>query len=204
MRFQVGGTAFQVVRIGGRDWAISILVGLVSLPVGTFVRLLPTEPIAQFLYKIRLYNDPAKLPTESVEAEEVVWNAGIAKSLDNLSHYARIRGGRLQGAFSHFRWFLAAPKTDSSLIPLAGSRVVLRSRNAQLKKKNIQPISLMAILPTIVASSVGAGWKPEANPGGLDGEVKGTDLSLLTKGISIHPDTDPSDPYYQRFGPKQQ
>lgn len=80
---------------------------------------------------------------------------------------------------------------------------MLKSRSAQLKKKNIQPTSLLAMLPTIVASSVGAGWRPEAGKSVLGGDGSGTDLALLVKGISVHPDTPKDDPYYVRFGPKQ-
>lgn len=175
----VGGTAFQVVRIGGRDWAISILVAMLSLPVGLIARLLPTEPFAQFLYKIKIYQDPTKLPTETVEAEEAQWNEAIARTHDNLATYAKIRGGRLQG-----------------------SRLVLKSRKAQLKKKNIQPTSLLAMLPTIVATSVGAGWRPESKGSALTDGTTGGDITLLAKGISVHPDTPKDDPYYIRFGPK--
>ncbi|KAI8057559.1 PMCA-type calcium-translocating P-type ATPase [Gilbertella persicaria] len=38
-----GGTAFQVVRIDGVGWAISIVVGLLALPIGVVIRLIPDE-----------------------------------------------------------------------------------------------------------------------------------------------------------------
>lgn len=104
----VGGAAFQVVRIGGRDWvrllsqfssasshilsnldsrmlpfiqAISILVGMLSLPIGLIVRLLPTEPFAQLLYKLHIYRDPSKLPVVSPAQEEVLWAQAITKTI---------------------------------------------------------------------------------------------------------------------------
>jgi Ca2+-transporting ATPase len=38
-----GGAAFQVTRVDGTAWAISIVIGLLSLPVGMAVRLIPDE-----------------------------------------------------------------------------------------------------------------------------------------------------------------
>ncbi|OAD66839.1 hypothetical protein PHYBLDRAFT_96141, partial [Phycomyces blakesleeanus NRRL 1555(-)] len=36
-----GGAAFQVTRIGGVEWAISIVIGLLSIPIGVIIRLIP-------------------------------------------------------------------------------------------------------------------------------------------------------------------
>ncbi|KAI9472359.1 MAG: PMCA-type calcium-translocating P-type ATPase [Benjaminiella poitrasii] len=38
-----GGAAFQVTRVDGVAWAISIVVGLLSLPIGAVIRLIPDE-----------------------------------------------------------------------------------------------------------------------------------------------------------------
>jgi Ca2+-transporting ATPase len=38
-----GGAAFQVTRVDGTAWAISIVIGLFALPVGMVVRLIPDE-----------------------------------------------------------------------------------------------------------------------------------------------------------------
>ncbi|ORX46293.1 PMCA-type calcium-translocating P-type ATPase [Hesseltinella vesiculosa] len=45
-----GGAAFQVTRINGVDWAISIILGLLSLPIGAVIRLIPDESFA-FLFR---------------------------------------------------------------------------------------------------------------------------------------------------------
>ncbi|KAI8887494.1 PMCA-type calcium-translocating P-type ATPase [Backusella circina FSU 941] len=45
-----GGAAFQVVQLDGIHWAISIIIGLVSLPVGVVVRLIPDD-IFGFLFR---------------------------------------------------------------------------------------------------------------------------------------------------------
>lgn len=41
MIMYVGGRAFSISRIGGRDWGISIILGVLSLPWAVLVRLFP-------------------------------------------------------------------------------------------------------------------------------------------------------------------
>ncbi|KKP05770.1 Ca2+-transporting ATPase [Trichoderma harzianum] len=48
----VGGEAFVVVRLTGEQWAISIGLGVGSIPVGILIRLLPDEALRKFCYKI--------------------------------------------------------------------------------------------------------------------------------------------------------
>ena len=39
----IGGTAFSVTQINGQQWAVSIVLGLLSLPFGAIIRLIPTN-----------------------------------------------------------------------------------------------------------------------------------------------------------------
>lgn len=39
----VGGEAFKIVRLTGRQWAISVILGLLSIPVGALIRLIPDQ-----------------------------------------------------------------------------------------------------------------------------------------------------------------
>ena len=39
----VGGQAFQITRLDGRHWGISVILGLLSIPTGVLIRLLPDE-----------------------------------------------------------------------------------------------------------------------------------------------------------------
>ena len=41
----VGFVAFQVTRIPGRDWGISLALGFVSIPLGVLIRCVPTPPL---------------------------------------------------------------------------------------------------------------------------------------------------------------
>jgi P-type Ca2+ transporter type 2C len=45
----VGGTAFSVTRLNGVQWAVSIVLGLLSLPFGALVRIIPNMFIKRFI-----------------------------------------------------------------------------------------------------------------------------------------------------------
>jgi len=77
---EVGGAAFQVTRIGGRDWGISLVLGLISLPIGVVVRLVPSAPVERFLYRIKVFPDPDMLPSVAHEAEEERYSLNPALS----------------------------------------------------------------------------------------------------------------------------
>jgi len=133
---EFGGIAFQVTRLYGRDWAISLIIGLLALPLGALVRLIPSAPIERFLIKIRVLPDPSRLPTVSPESEETnekyEYNPALSKVKDNLSTYANIRGGRLRA-----------------------SSIVAKSRSARLRDADIQLPSLLTMVPTLIAGTVG-------------------------------------------------
>lgn len=143
----VGGAAFQVVRIGGRDWAISIVIGLLSIPLGALLRCLPPGPFHRFLVKMHLYPSDAELrgelPNVSKAAEEYKWSEGIQKAIDGLRVYSTVRGGRAR-ASNIFKF----------------KRPM--SRNKQLAAMDLQPTYLMAMVPSLVIGSIGGGWRPES------------------------------------------
>ena len=190
---EVGGAAFQVVRIYGRDWGISIVVGFMSIPIGALIRLMPTEPFHRFLIKIKVFDDPATLPT-TAEVEEVVqeqyeYNPALSKVKDNLNTFANIRGGRVRA-----------------------STIVTRSRTARLRKANIQPSMLLAMVPTVIAGTVAAGphWAQPitpitgpshaqmGNPAAHD--PSRSTAELFAGKVQMHPDTDRDDPLMKKYG----
>ena len=89
----VGGKAFSVVRLNGTQWAISIVIGLISLPIGILIRLIPDEFIARCLpRKVK-----KSLAPDMVEArEEGKWHG--ARNLDFIN---LIKGGRIRHVRSH-------------------------------------------------------------------------------------------------------
>ncbi|KAJ3525925.1 hypothetical protein NM688_g8328 [Phlebia brevispora] len=177
----VGGAAFQVTHIGGREWGISIALGFVSIPLGAALRFIPNEPVERFFIKIRLMPNPEVLPTIRPNGE---WNSAIELVRDNLGTFAHVRGARMRA-----------------------SSYVGKSRKAKRSSSVSQPVSLpsiMTMVPTLVASSIGAGWAPQS-PSGLSDpahfDPSKSSAALWEGKIQIHPDTDHNDPVYKKWGP---
>lgn len=97
-----------MVKIGGREWAVSIVIGLMAMVVGALMRLIPNRFFEFTFVKLHLMRDPNQLPT-------VNWNPALDKVRENLTTFQNIRGGRLRG-----------------------SSFVMKSRSAQLEQNNIQ------------------------------------------------------------------
>ncbi|KAI0775069.1 calcium-translocating P-type ATPase [Trametes elegans] len=175
----VGGAAFQVTRIGGREWGIAVALGFVALPIGALVRCIPNGPVERLFIKLRIMPNPEVLPTTSPEAD---WNSAIKLVRDNLSTFSHVRGGRMRA-----------------------SSYVGKSRNANLAPESRVALpSIMTMVPTLIASSIGAGWAPQS-PSGLSNPAQfdpsKSSAALWEGKIQIHPDTKPDDPIMQRWGP---
>jgi len=89
----VGGAAFQVVRIQGREWGISLALGFVSIPWGVVIRCMPNGPFKAFFRLVRLVDRPEVLPTTSPDKDG--WAGALDIVRDNLSVFSTLRGGRL-------------------------------------------------------------------------------------------------------------
>lgn len=154
----VGGTAFQVTRINGNLWAISIIIGLVSLPIGAFVRLIPTRPIERFAIRYLAFPDPdnPKPASKSSGPKRSLFNLygllgrghdddsvtdekgekhGATLLQDQLSLYTRLRSGRM------------------------GSSAIARQRRRvkPWEQKNVYPTTIMTMVPSMVLATVGGG-----------------------------------------------
>ncbi|THH32252.1 hypothetical protein EUX98_g1955 [Antrodiella citrinella] len=175
----VGGAAFQVTRIGGKEWGISLALGFVSIPLGALLRCIPNAPTECFFKKIRLMRDPKEvLPTSAQDTE---WNSAIQLVRDNLGVFAHVRGARMRA-----------------------SSFVGKSRKAVPQPETrVATSSLLTMVPTLIASSIGAGWASQS-PGALSDpsnhDPSKSSAALWEGKIQIHPDTKPDDPAYQRWG----
>ncbi|KAF9436332.1 hypothetical protein BGZ76_004259 [Entomortierella beljakovae] len=171
---EVGGAAFQTEKLDGVQWAISIVLGLLSLPFGVIIRLIPDEMFGGLKAWVNNSNAPPSsgLPTFEGHAQNEigrinsmagsvdsrtgsltgsqVWNPAISKARSDLSVFKSIRGGRLS--------------TDSERTE--------RTTNA---------IHAGALVPSLMATSVGAGWAPKdaSSPRTSVGSRRGTAQSSV-------------------------
>ena len=157
----IGGAAFQVTRIGGREWGISLALGIVSMPLGLLIRLMPNAPFEKLFIKLHLLHNPEVLPTTLPNGE---WNFAINRVRDNLGMFANLRGGRVRSSSfvikSRSARLQDSPERPTLYVYFAVCVVPLTLTDTILFRP-----SLMTMVPTLVASSIGAGWAP--SPGSL-------------------------------------
>ncbi|KAJ7592992.1 Ca-transporting ATPase [Mycena floridula] len=180
----VGGAAFQVTQIHGREWGISLALGVVSIPLGVLIRLLPNEPFEWLFTRLGLLGRQQELPTTSAEAEEG-WHGAISLVRDNLGTFANVRGGRVRS-----------------------SSFVVKSRQARMSQE-LPPLrlsSLLTMAPTLMAGAVATGQAYLQNGSLSDpthSDPSKSSAALWEGKLQLHPDTSPDDPVYQRFAGNQ-
>jgi Ca2+-transporting ATPase len=94
----VGGAAFRVNRLPGREWAICIILGLLSIPVGMLIRLVPSSLVLKCIPAF-VRNRRARKPEVTVQDEESQSRFYFPQPLtdvhEELSFLKRVKGGRL-------------------------------------------------------------------------------------------------------------
>ncbi|KAI5120195.1 hypothetical protein M0805_006301 [Coniferiporia weirii] len=183
----VGGHAFQVTTINGRDWGISLGLGVVSIPLGFLIRCIPNEPISRLFIRLGLLEDPEALPTRRPWGDGE-WNPAINLLHDSLATFSNIRGGRAR-ASSFVAKSRAAPDAAAA---------------ARVEEAGVRLPGIMTMIPSIVASSIGAGWAPNKGAGSLEdpaaADPSRSSAALWEGRVQLHPDTDKNDPAYKKWG----
>ncbi|KAF2248803.1 calcium-translocating P-type ATPase [Trematosphaeria pertusa] len=205
----IGGRAFSVQRLNGAQWAYSIVLGALSIPIGIIIRLVPDELIRRCIPNFMR----RKRTPELVVSDEYNWNQGLLEIRDELAFIKKVRGGRLSNLkfkvqhpreiFSRSRSSHSLPGTpnngpnhdaeSSPAPPTPDSRSRRRTRSRS--NSAFGPATVMAGL---VAGSV-AGWSPIDRMNGDNDSLKfarnrsKSDLEAQD-GIELHPDTKSTDP----------
>lgn len=217
----VGGAALSVVPLNGTQWAVSVIIGIVSIPVGVIIRLIPDELIARCIPD---YFKRRKAPDVSVEDDDhYEWNPALLEIKEELTFLRKWRGGRL----NQFTYKVKHPKETIQGYTRAASRSrsnsslkqpltppngaageasqlappspvqpspVSRRRGRSRASSGFGPAAAMA---GIVAGSI-AGWSPVPREGENDSlpfsrENPRKDLESRP-GVEVHPATKPNDP----------
>ncbi|VUC35739.1 unnamed protein product [Clonostachys rosea] len=100
-----GGDAFVVVRITGTQWAISVVIGFFSIPIGVLIRLFPDSIIEIWLQFVKAHwpswlrrrrkpkSGDGQLPVLS-DAENYSVDTALFAIRDDLKLWAKVRSGR--------------------------------------------------------------------------------------------------------------
>ncbi|KAJ5793983.1 ATPase P-type K/Mg/Cd/Cu/Zn/Na/Ca/Na/H-transporter [Penicillium paradoxum] len=209
----VGGAAFSVKRLNeGSQWAVSIVLGVISLPIAVIIRLIPDEFVARLVP--HFWHRP-KGPELVISDEDrhYEWNPALEEIRDQLAFIKRVRGGRLRHLrhkLQHPQEFLPRSRSgsrsrDSSSPPtpngdndngsptLQSPTPESRSRRNTRSRSN-STFGPAAAMAGIVAGSI-AGWSPiERGHGEADSitfPTNGGPHGGLDRepGIEVHPDT---------------
>ncbi|KAF3917116.1 hypothetical protein ABW20_dc0106007 [Dactylellina cionopaga] len=167
----IGGAALSVVRLNGAQWAISLILGAISLLIGVVIRLVP-DPVFKKLLPKAMYRD-RKTPDLFVSDDEhkFEWNQGIEDIRQELQFIKLIRGGRLNALkfktkeIKHRLLPLSKSSSHPPGSPEDQSQIPPPSPSSHRRKRSRSnsAFAAAAMVPSIVAGSVG-GWSPIEKP----------------------------------------
>ncbi|KAI4719884.1 calcium-translocating P-type ATPase [Aureobasidium sp. EXF-10727] len=212
----VGGRAFSVERLTGEQWAYSVGLGAISIPVGIIIRLIPDELVARLVPAWLKRKAAPKLVVED-EERPFEYSQALLDIRDELAFIKRFKGGRLNQikftlqhpreallhsrSASRSRSSMSLPQTPNgeqgdaqSLAPPTPD-----SRRRSRGRSRSNSAFAGAAMAGIVAGSIGAAWSPIERGHGDNDSMKfararsRSDLSRES-GLDIHPDTKPQDP----------
>ncbi|KAJ5702711.1 ATPase P-type K/Mg/Cd/Cu/Zn/Na/Ca/Na/H-transporter [Penicillium malachiteum] len=208
----VGGQAFSVSRLDqGSQWAVSLVLGALSLPIAVVIRLIPDEFCSKLVPHFwHRKKSPGPELVVSDEDRRYEWNPALEEIRDQLAFIKTVRGGRLRHIrhkLQHPQEFLPrsrsgsrsrdssvppTPNGDNGSPPPQSTTPESRSRRGTRSRSN-STFGPAAAMAGIVAGSI-AGWSPiERGHDEADsmtfpamGPHGGLDHQ---QGIEIHPDT---------------
>ena len=206
----VGGAAFGVTQINRQQWAVSIILGFLSLPFGAIIRLIPNDFIKIFIPRKLLGR---KRKTTIIDEERITeeWNPVIDEVRDELWFIKRVRNKRRLGSIGvpkkAIRMFIPNSRDDSSSQrrpstpgssnsgPSSPSPSPSERRRAHSRSSSV--IKPAAMVPALVATSMM--WSPsspatEARVAGAFPVTMSREDLEKAEGIEFHKDTDPDDP----------
>ncbi|KAF3158950.1 Calcium-transporting ATPase 10, plasma membrane-type [Orbilia oligospora] len=195
----VGGAALRVVRLDGPQWAISLILGAISLLIGVVIRLIP-DPVFKKILPKAMYRD-RKTPDLFVSDDEhrFEWNQGIEDIRHELQFIKMIRGGRLNTLKFKTKEIkhrlLPLSKSSSHQPPGSpddNSQIPPPSPSSHRRKRSRSnsAFAAAAMVPSIVAGSVG-GWSPIEKP--AEGGDRGFPIPVSREPSQVSKDaSDPS------------
>ena len=90
----LGGRAFSVKRLNRAQWAYSLILGALSVPIAVVIRLVPDEFFVKLLPE-RMHRKKPPQVVVSDEEQRFEWNQALEEIREELTFLKRVRGGRL-------------------------------------------------------------------------------------------------------------
>ncbi|KAF9420076.1 hypothetical protein BGZ94_009223 [Podila epigama] len=173
---QLGGEAFKTEPLRGDQWAICVFLGLLSLPVGVVIRLIPDGLFGGLVDWVNETDKQARiLPNFDASYPN---NAEVGRANSYPASIGSQRANSMAGSASNVYpgreglvWNSAITKVRSELSvfkAIRGGRLSIDSDRSE------RSIHAAAVAPSLVATSVGAGWSPRqrgSTPGNSSSQV---------------------------------
>jgi Ca2+-transporting ATPase len=219
MIIYIGGAAFNVVRLNGAQWAYSIILGFLSIPIGAAIRLIPDELLLRLIPESLKRRSKGPEVTISDEEEHFRFPKPLADVKEELSFLKRMKGGRLNNlkfAVQEKRdqWLprsRSGSRSRSNSIPHTPNNEAQedafshppqptpesRKRGRSNRSRSNSALGATTVMAGIIAGSI-AGWSPiERNYNDNDSMrfSRNNARSELESrdDIEIHPDTKSDD-----------
>ncbi|KAG0093250.1 hypothetical protein BGZ92_006743 [Podila epicladia] len=172
---QVGGQAFKTQPLDGTQWAICVVLGFLSLPFGVVIRLIPDELFGGAVEWVNethkqtriLPNFDETYPANTVPGRANSYPASIGSQRANSMGASNVYPGR-EGLV----WNSAITKVRDDLSvfkSIRGGRLSTESNRSTERS-----IHAAAVAPSLMGTSVGAGWAPKtkgSTPGNSSSQV---------------------------------
>ncbi|KAF9300491.1 hypothetical protein BGZ74_007828 [Mortierella antarctica] len=158
---QFGGAAFSTEPLNGIQWLICILLGTLSIPVGVIIRLIPDEIFGP----LKRWIDQAPAPRGGLPTFD---GYPVTNEIGRVSSIASNRAGSMVGGNAlpgrdGLVWNSAITKVRSELTVFKALRGGRLSSDADGQERHALHVG--AMVPSLVATSVGAGWMPRGQSG---------------------------------------
>ncbi|KAF9538947.1 hypothetical protein EC957_006007 [Mortierella hygrophila] len=173
---QFGGAAFDTEKLNGIQWLICILLGLLSIPVGVVIRLIPEELFGGLKRWVNRSGPPRiSVPTYDNYALGSGSGIGGGGSMGEMSRvnstpvsiHSNRAGSMTNGSTNNVHPSYGAPGRDgliwnSAITKVRSDLSVFKSiRGGRLSGESERHVlHAGAMVPSLVATSVGAGWAP--------------------------------------------
>lgn len=171
---EFGGEAFKTEKINNVQWAICVVLGLLSLPVGVIIRLIPDELFGGLKDWVNnTHVNDGRLPAfDAYPGKQDVGRANsIPASITSNRTNSISSGSNVYPGREGLVWNSAITKARSELSVFKSIRGGRLSTDSE---RSNSAIHAAAVVPSLVATSVGAGWAPNrgrSTPGNSSSQV---------------------------------
>ncbi|CAO3573393.1 unnamed protein product [Mortierella alpina] len=181
---EFGGAAFETEKLSATQWLICVLLGLLSLPAGVLIRLIPDAAFGSLKNWVNNGDGSTSGALPNFESFPDSNEPGRVNSIpasvgSNRANSIAGSGNNVYPSRDGLVWNPAITKVRSDLSLFKSIRGGRLSTDSD---RSGHAVHAAAMVPTLVATSVGAGWSPRGRntPGNSSSQVDVSNSSPRT------------------------